>query len=55
MPWSTKQHKLFEYVKHNPEAAHAKGIKISQSDASRMASEGIKDGKARSKKKSKTS
>ncbi len=49
MPYTQKQHKLFEYVKHNPEKAHAKGIKISQSDASKMASEGVKSGSKSSK------
>jgi hypothetical protein len=53
MPWTMGQHRLFEFVKHNPEKAHAKGIKISQSDASRMASEGIKNEKT-GKKPSRT-
>jgi len=43
MPYDPQQHRLFEFVAHNPKKAHAEGIKISQADASRMASEGIKD------------
>src|SRR3974390_3563140 len=42
MPWNPAQHRLFEWVKHNPEAAHRAGYHIKQSDASRMAHEGIK-------------
>jgi hypothetical protein len=53
MPYTWEQHKLFEYVKHNPQEAHKKGIKISTADASRMASEGVKGGKTASKAKSK--
>lgn len=43
MPWSSAQHRLFEAVKHDPALAKEKGI--SQEDAGRMASEGIKDEK----------
>lgn len=42
MPWSPKQHRLFEAAAHDPAIAKRKGIK--QSDAKRMASEGIKKG-----------
>lgn len=40
MPWSEKQHRLFEDAAHDPKIAARTGIK--QSDAKRMASEGIK-------------
>ena len=43
MPWTSKQHRLFEFVKHNPAKARAEGIKIKPSDASRMAAEGVKE------------
>lgn len=42
MPYLPKQHRLFEFVAHNPAQAHAEGIKIPQADAARMASEGVK-------------
>lgn len=42
MPWSAKQHRLFEAAAHDPKIAKKKGIK--QSDAKRMAGEGIKKG-----------
>lgn len=54
MPYTWEQHKLFEYVKHNPTQAHAKGIKIKTSDASKMASEGVKNEKGTSKKSKRT-
>lgn len=40
MPWTPAQHRLFEAAAHNPEIARRKGIK--QSDAARMAAEGVK-------------
>lgn len=40
MPWTPSQHRLFEAAAHDPKIAKRKGIK--QSDAKRMASEGIK-------------
>lgn len=52
IPFTLKQHKLFEYVKHNPTQAYAKGIKIKPADASKMASEGVKS-ETGTKKKSK--
>ena len=42
MPWSPKQHRLFEFVAHNPEKARREGIKIPQHTAAKMASEGVK-------------
>ena len=42
MPYTAKQHRLFEAAAHNPKIAKKKGIK--QSDAKKMASEGIKPG-----------
>jgi hypothetical protein len=47
MPYTLKQHKLFEYVKHNPQQAYAKGIKIKPKDAAKMASEGVKNAKSK--------
>jgi hypothetical protein len=48
MPWSPAQHRLFEFVAHNPGKARAEGIKVKPGDAARMASEGIKrDAKSR--------
>jgi len=41
MPWSPKQHRLFEWAAHDPQAAAAAGYKIGQSQAQKMASEGI--------------
>ncbi len=41
MPWTPKQHRLFEAAAHDPSIAKKTGIK--QEDASRMASEGIKE------------
>ncbi len=40
MPWTPKQHRLFEAAAHNPEVAAKYGIP--QQKASQMASEGIK-------------
>lgn len=40
MPWSKAQNKLFRAAEHDPEIAKESGI--SQSDAKRMAHEGIK-------------
>lgn len=40
MPYSAKQHRLFEAAAHNPKVAKKVGIK--QKDAKKMASEGIK-------------
>jgi len=40
MPWSPKQHRLFEAAAHNP--AVAKRVGIPQAKAAEMASEGIK-------------
>jgi len=42
MPWSPAQHRLFEFVAHNPSKAASEGIKIGQGQAQKMASEGIK-------------
>lgn len=41
MPWTPKQHRLFEAAAHNPEIAKKYGIP--QQKASQMASEGVKD------------
>lgn len=40
MPYTAKQHKLFEAAAHNPKVAKAHGM--SQAEASKMASEGVK-------------
>ena len=40
MPWTAKQHRLFEAAAHNP--AVAKKIGIPQAKAREMASEGVK-------------
>jgi len=40
MPWTPKQHKLFEAAAHNPEIA--KKVGIPQAKAKEMASEGVK-------------
>lgn len=51
MPYTPEQHRLFEYVAHNPKEAHKKGYDISSKDAAKMAAEGIrKAGKAASEK-----
>ena len=42
MPWSSSQHRLFEFVAHEPGKARAEGIKVKPADAARMASEGVK-------------
>jgi hypothetical protein len=46
MPWNPAQHRLFEFVAHDPAKAKAEGIDIKPSDAAHMAGEGIKKGKA---------
>ena len=40
MPWTAKQHRLFEAVAHNPKVAQKVGIPVS--DAKRMAAEGVR-------------
>lgn len=40
MPWSPKQHRLFEAAAHNPAVAKRVGIPTAQ--AAKMASEGVK-------------
>mgnify|MGYP003337821614 FL=1 len=40
MPWTTKQHRLFEAAAHNPAVAQKVGIP--QQKAAQMASEGVK-------------
>jgi hypothetical protein len=40
MPWTAKQHKLFEAAAHSPEVA--KRVGIPQDKAAMMASEGVK-------------
>jgi len=47
MPWTVKQNRLFNAAANNPNIAKRVGIK--QSDARRMASEGIKKGKRMAK------
>lgn len=42
MPWSPAQHRLFEFVAHEPEKAKAEGIGVKPSDAAHMAAEGIR-------------
>ncbi len=42
MPFTAKQHRLFEWASHNPQAAKAQGYDIKPADATRMAGEGIK-------------
>lgn len=41
MPWSPKQHRLFELLAHG--GTPHNGANISQTDAARMASEGVKE------------
>lgn len=45
MPWSPKQHRLFEAAAHNPSVAARVGIP--QAKAAEMAHEGIKQGKVK--------
>lgn len=40
MPWTEKQHKLFQTAAHNPQLAQKVGIP--QQKAAQMASEGVK-------------
>jgi len=47
MPWTAKQHRLFEAAAHNPEVAKRTGIP--QSKAKEMASEGVKKTEALAK------
>lgn len=42
MPWSGKQHRLFEALAHG-EKPRSPNVHISQADAARMASEGVKE------------
>jgi hypothetical protein len=41
MPWSPKQHRLFEAAAHNPAVAQRVGIPVSKAQS--MASEGVKN------------
>ena len=41
MPWSAKQHRLFEAAAHSQDVAKRVGIPMEQ--AKKMASEGVKD------------
>jgi hypothetical protein len=47
MPWSPKQHRLFEWAGRNPAAAQAAGYNIPPPTALKMAGEGIKAPAAR--------
>jgi hypothetical protein len=49
MPWTPKQHNLFQAAAHNPAIAKSSGI--AQADAARMAAEGIKSSSAQETKK----
>jgi len=51
MPWTPKQHKLFEAAAHDP--AVAKRVQIPMAQASKMASEGVKKQKKKPAKISK--
>ena len=51
MPWTPKQHRLFEWAAHNPGAAQAAGYHIGQGQAAKMASEGIKSSTGEVRKK----
>lgn len=42
MPWTSAQHRLFEFVAHDPKAAKKEGIDVKPTDAARMAAEGIR-------------
>ncbi len=42
MPYSEKQHNLFNAISHGWHPPESSGIKISKTDATRMASEGVK-------------
>jgi len=42
VPWTPKQHRLFEWAGRNPAAAAARGFNIPPATALRMAGEGIK-------------
>lgn len=44
MPWSSKQHRLFEAAAHSPAVASRVGIPVAT--AARMAGEGVKPGGA---------
>ena len=41
MPWTPKQHRLFEAIKHGWNPPEGSNIHISREDASKMAAEGI--------------
>jgi len=51
MPWTGKQHRLFEAAAHNP--AVAKRVGIPRAKAAEMASEGVSEAKPKAKGKSK--
>lgn len=42
MPWTAKQHRLFEAIAHGAKPTTAAGARLSQADAAKMASEGVK-------------
>ena len=48
MPWSAKQHRLFEAAAHSQDVAKRVGIPMEQ--AQKMASEGVKKSKSNPKK-----
>jgi hypothetical protein len=49
MPYTAKQHRLFEAAAHDPSVA--KRVKIPQGTAKKLASEGVKKGEKKGKKK----
>lgn len=49
MPWTPAQHRLAEFVKNNPEKAKSEGIKMKPETATKMAEEGIKEPKKKSR------
>lgn len=52
MPWTPKQHRLFEAAAHNPKIAKERGIP--QAQAKKMAAEGIKKGSPKTEQRHKT-
>ena len=48
MPYTAKQHRLFEAAAHDPKVAKKTGIK--QKDAKKMAHEGVKKSEKKGKK-----
>jgi len=51
MPYTAKQHRLFQAISHGWKPPASSGIHISKEDATKMAHEGVKDDPKEAKRK----